>query len=152
MALIRYTASADNTITNAYQSNLQTRATGANAGEADVMEIFSIYGRQTPTSSLAPASTELSRLLIQFPISTLSADRTAGNLPNSGSVEFFLEFYNTPHSRTVPKNYKLTVAAVSQSWQEGNGLDLTNYLDVVRKNSGSNWIQAQKGTNWTHRT
>ncbi len=149
MALIRYTASADNTITNAYQSNLQTRATGANAGEADVMEIFSIYGRQTPTSSLAPASTELSRLLIQFPISTLSADRTAGNLPNSGSVEFFLKLYNTPHSRTVPKNYKLTVAAVSQSWQEGNGLDLTNYLDVVRKNSGSNWIQAQKGTNWT---
>ena len=64
MALIRYTASADNTITNAYQSNLQTRATGANAGEADVMEIFSIYGRQTPTSSLAPASTELSMLLI----------------------------------------------------------------------------------------
>ena len=33
--LIRYTASADNTIVNAYKLNLKTRATGANAGLED---------------------------------------------------------------------------------------------------------------------
>ena len=49
MAIRRYTASADTTIVNAYRPDLETRATGANMGEADVMEIFSIYGRQKLT-------------------------------------------------------------------------------------------------------
>ena len=57
--LIRYTASADNTIVNAYQLNLRTRGTGANAGQADVLETFSIYGRVTTSSQ------ELSRILIK---------------------------------------------------------------------------------------
>ena len=43
MALVRYTASADNTIVNTYQANLTTRATGANTGEADILEIYSIH-------------------------------------------------------------------------------------------------------------
>jgi hypothetical protein len=150
MAFVRYTASADNTIANAYQSNLTTRATGANAGQADIMEVFSIYGRQTPYSSgssgVTPASSELSRILIKFPVASVSADRTASKIPDSGSVDFFLKLYNAPHSRTVPDNYSLTVAAVSQSWEEGYGLDLTNYLDLVKGNLGSNWIQAKSGS------
>ena len=149
MAFIRYTASADNTIVNTYQSNLTTRATGSNTGESDIVEVYSIYGRQTPTSSLSPASTELSRFLMQFPIATVSSDRLSGKLPGSGSVDFYLKLYSAPHSRTTPKNFKVTVAAVSQSWQEGYGLDMTNYLDLVKNNSGSNWIQAKKGTNWS---
>ena len=34
MAIKKYTADADNTITNAYQNDLETRGTGANAGKA----------------------------------------------------------------------------------------------------------------------
>ena len=47
MAIKRYIASADTTITNAYSSNLmeRSRGTGSNMGEADVMEIFSIYNQ-----------------------------------------------------------------------------------------------------------
>mgnify|MGYP001278783352 CR=1 FL=1 len=153
MAFVRYTASADNTIVNTFQTDLSTRATGSNTGEADIVEIYSVYGRQTPYSSgsdgITPASTELSRFLIQFPITKISSDRSTGKIPGSGSVNFFLKLYNAPHSKTVPKNYDVTISAVSQSWQEGNGLDLTNYLDEVKNNSGSNWIQAKKGTNWT---
>jgi len=153
MAFIRYTASADNTIVNTYQANLTTRATGANAGEADILEVYSIYGRQTPYSSgasgVTPASTELSRVLLQFPISKITTDRANGTIPASGSVDFYLKLYNAPHSRTTPKSYTITISAVSQSWQEGDGLDLTNYLDLVKNNLGSNWIQARKGTNWS---
>ena len=58
MGLLRYTASADNTIVSAYQLNLSTRGTGANAGAADVLETFSIYGRITTSSQ------ELSRILL----------------------------------------------------------------------------------------
>ena len=72
MALKRYKADADTTIVNAYQSDMQTRATGANAGEADVLETFSIYARQTAATSTASGSSELSRILIKFPITIIT--------------------------------------------------------------------------------
>ena len=141
--LKRYKADADNTIVNAFQPNLKTRGTGANMGMADVVETFSIYGRQ------ATSSQELSRILVKFPITTFSTDRTNSVLPASGSVSFYLRMFNAPHSKTVPKNYKLIVSAVSQSWEEGVGLDLEGYKDITSGNSGSNWIYASKTTQWT---
>ena len=64
-------------------------------GMADVMEVFSIYGRQTPSSSAAQGSQELSRMLVKFPMTGITADRTANLLPASGSVRFFLNFEAT---------------------------------------------------------
>ena len=40
MSILRYTASADNTITNAYEANLVTRGSGSNMGYADSLEVF----------------------------------------------------------------------------------------------------------------
>ena len=125
--LTRYTASADNTIVNAFQAGFNTRGTGSNSGLADVIETYSIYGRESISSSAAPASQELSRILIQFPITSISNDRTAGTVPASGSVKFYLRLFNAVHSKTVPKDFKLVVYPVSQSWQEGTGLDLEGY-------------------------
>ena len=45
MAILRYTASADTTITNAFDPNLETRGTGSNMGYADSLEIFSITAK-----------------------------------------------------------------------------------------------------------
>tara|TARA_R110000824_G_scaffold185095_3_gene366038 strand:- start:1317 stop:2876 length:1560 start_codon:yes stop_codon:yes gene_type:complete len=143
MAFRRYTASADNTIVSAYQQNLETRGTGANAGRADVVEVFSIYGRQ------ATASQELSRYLVKFPITTVSAERTNGTIPASGSVSFYLKMYRAVTSKTVPVDYALQTIAVTTDWQEGIGLDLENYQDLVKGNLGSDWVQARKDTNWT---
>ena len=70
MAIKRYTANSDNSITNAYGSNLSTRGTGSNAGAADILETFSIYGQESSGSS------ELSRILIQFPVSDIQTDRS----------------------------------------------------------------------------
>ena len=66
MAIRRYVANADNTISNAYKENLRTRATGSNMGQADVSEVFSIYARQSTSSA------ELSRVLTQFDVSAIS--------------------------------------------------------------------------------
>ena len=90
MGFKRYTASADTTITNAFRASLtaNNRGTGSNMGYADSIEVFSIYG-QTSGSSLGK-SQELCRSLIKFPITTVAADRTAGAIPASGSVNFFL--------------------------------------------------------------
>ena len=137
MAIYRITASADNTITNAYGANLTTRGTGSNMGSSDILEIFSIYGQQTSNSS------ELARTLIQFPLDTIASKRSNNTLPASGSVEWFLKLYNAKHSDSVPKNYKFFVLPISSSWQEGVGLDMENYSDVTYDSTGSNWIQAR---------
>ena len=143
MAIKRYTASADNTVVNAYEPNLITRGTGANMGEADILETFSIYGRVTTSSQ------ELSRILIKFPVTDISTDRTNGNLPASGNVSFYLRMHNAEHSKTVPRDYTLSVFTVSQSWQEGVGLDLEGYKDLTVGNEGSNWMSASNTTYWT---
>ena len=135
-----YTASADTTIVNAYQPNLTRRGTGSNMGMADVMEVYSIYGRQTPSSSAAQGSQELSRMLVKFPMTGISADRTAKLLPDSGSVRFFLKLYEATTSKTVPRDFKLVVHPVSQSWEEGVGLDLNSYKDYTKGNTGCNWL------------
>ena len=143
MAIRKYTASADTTIVNAYQQNLTTRGTGANAGLADIMETFSIYGRITTSSA------ELSRILIKFPVDDISTDRTNNIIPASGSVSYYLRLFNASHSKTVPVDYTLTILAVSQSWQEGVGLDLEGYQDLTYGNTGANWMSASNTAYWT---
>ena len=91
MAIKRYYAEADNTITNAFDTVLSQRGTGSNAGANDVLETFSIYGQHTTSS------TELSRILIKFPITgttSIKSDRDASILPASGSVKFYLKMFN----------------------------------------------------------
>lgn len=138
MSIKRYTANADNTITNAFEANLQTRGTGSNMGESDILETFTIYG-QASTSSL-----EQARVLINFPISEISADRTAGDIPENGNVSFYLRVYNAPHGQTLPKDYSLAVLPVSRSWTEGYGLDMEGYTDL----GVSNWISSSDGQAW----
>jgi hypothetical protein len=146
MAVLRYTASLDTTITNAFKENLSTRGTGSNMGMSDTLEAFTIYGQTS--SSIDGKSSELSRILIKFDAtgsSGISADRTAGKLPASGSVSFYLKLFNAKHSYTIPEDYKMMVSAISGSdWIEGFGLDMETYKD-----SGvSNWISASNGNAW----
>jgi len=143
MGIKRYTAAADTTIVNAYKPSLTTRGTGSNAGAADVMEVFSVYGRQ------ASGSQELSRALLKFSMDQITADRAAGTIPASGSVSFYLRVSNAPHSKPVPESFTLVAQPVTRSWQEGVGLDLEGYEDEVKGNTGANWISASKGAPWT---
>lgn len=138
MAIKRYNATADNTISNAFKMDLQTRGTGSNMGASDVLEAFYIYGQ---TSSSAGTTAEKSRILIQFDIDKMNEDRTNGKIPASGSVAWFLNLYNAPHAFTTPKDFKMVVKVVSGSWQEGTGLDMDNYSDQTYESTGSNWIR-----------
>lgn len=136
MPLRKYTASADTTIVNAYRPDLENRATGANMGRSDILETFSIYGRATTSSA------ELSRILLKFPVGTIESDRTNSLIPASGNVSFYLKMYDAPTSKTVPRDYKLNVYAISSSWQEGDGLDMEGYTDKTKGNPGANWMVA----------
>jgi len=149
MAIKRYIANKDNTITNAFNETLldSQRGTGSNMGAADVLETFSIYGEVSGALSssmglASPFSQELSRILVQFPIENVISDRNAGLIPASGSVNFFVRMFNAKHAYTLPRNFILSVQALSQSWEEGVGLDMEEYKDKTYDNSGSNWINA----------
>ena len=137
-----YTASADNTIVSTFKQNLDTRATGSNTGRADILEIYSVYGRQTTSSQ------ELSRVLIKFPIDQIANDRTNSRIPASGSVNFYLNLYDAQTSKTVPNNMRLVVNPLLNDWQEGIGLDLEGYKDVTNGAEGSNWMSASATASW----
>ena len=51
MSIKRYVADLDNTIVNAFQPNMSTRGTGSNSGQADVVEVYSVFARQQNSSS-----------------------------------------------------------------------------------------------------
>ena len=148
MAIKRYIAIADNTITNQYNAALSSQRTSANAGLADSLEVFKIYGQ------VLSNTTEQSRILIRFPINetdltsditTIKQDRDSGKIPAVGSVKFFMKLSNVEHPDTVPRNFKLVAHPLSQSWDEGIGMDLDEYTDIGQ----SNWISASSTTGWT---
>ena len=143
MAIFRITASADNTITNAFEVNLTTRGTGSNMGASDILEIFSIFGQQSSSSY------EYARTLIQFPLDEITSQRAASTMPASGSVEFHLKLYNAIHTEQVPTKFDLFISPISQSWQEGTGLDMVEYTDLTYDRDGSNWINRASGSTWT---
>tara|TARA_A100001515_G_scaffold144341_2_gene148066 strand:- start:587 stop:2017 length:1431 start_codon:yes stop_codon:yes gene_type:complete len=147
MTIKRYFATADNTISNAFDQSLlsSNRATGSNMGEADILEVFQLYGQN---SSSAGLSSELARVLIQFNTTEISTQRSAGTIPASGSVSFYLKLYNARHATTLPENYSMTISAVSQSWEEGNGLDMVNYTDKTYGLTGSNWVRRGSMGEW----
>lgn len=113
MGIKKYYASKDNTITNAFEFNLKTRGTGSNMGAADILETFVIHGQTS--ASVDAENAEQSRIIIQFPVSDISADMTSGVLPSdSASIKFYLNMYNAPHGNTVPLDYNLDVYMLSQ--------------------------------------
>ena len=139
MGIKRYIASQDTSITDSFKENLVTRGTGSNMGSSDSLELFSIYAQAT-TSSL-----ERSRILVQFPIETITSDRASGLIPSNGSVKFYLKLSNVAHPFTVPKKFTALVQAVSRSWDEGSGLDMERYSDA----GFANWEYASDGVQWT---
>jgi len=153
MAIRRYTATKDNTITNAYQSDLISRGTGSNMGLSDSLEVFSIYAQANSSSN------EQTRTLVQFPVLTsdtttqdslytIQGDRVDGKIPASGSVEFYLRVFNVATDQTLPRDFTLVISPVSQSWQEGYGLDMESYSDETYDGTGSNWVNAGAHTPW----
>ena len=139
MAIKRYFSNADTTITNAFKANLISRGVSGNMGQSDILEVFSIYGQVNPSSS------ELSRILVQFPINDIITDRTNALIPASGSISWFLKLYNAKHGQTLPKDYTMTVSAVSSSWNEGYGLDMEEYSDI----GYANWNTASSSSSGT---
>jgi len=139
MSIRRYVANKDTTITNAFKNNLTTRATNANMGASDILDLFTIYGQAT-TSSV-----ELSRILLQFPVNEIINDRNSNKIGMSGSAQFILKLSNAIHGESTPSNFTLVTTAISRSWTEGIGLDMESYGDIGQ----ANWLTASLNQGWT---
>lgn len=144
MGIKKYYSNKDNTIVNAFEANLTTRGTGSNMGASDILEAFVIHGQTS--ASINAANAEQSRIIIQFPIDSIQSDIDNAILPaETGSIKFHLNLYNAPHGSTTPEDFTLDLNMLSQSWNEGRGLDMDNYSDL----GVSNWISASSGVQWS---
>jgi hypothetical protein len=140
MTIKRYTATKDNVISTAFKENLNNRASTSNMGASDVLEIFSIFG-QASSSSL-----ERARILVEFPVSSISQDRDNEIIPASGNVDFVIRIGNAEHGQTTPSNFTLSAHPLVQPWDEGRGLDMESYLD----SDASNWLSRSLGATWSN--
>ncbi len=142
MAIKKVFATKDTTITDAYRNN-GTRATNANMGAADSLEIFSVYGYANPTS------VERSRILVQFDIVSLNILRNQSKIPASGSTKFYLNMYNVAHSTTVPTDFTVSIDPLSSSWDEGYGFDMESYGDKGGISQfGATWDDKDSSFSW----
>lgn len=140
MAIKRYAATADTTITNAYKSGLTLRGTGSNMGASDALEVFSIYDQASTVTDFGgggkavKAEREYARTLVQFTSSLIVSDRSAGTVP--ADAKYYLRLFNVTHGGTLPTNYTMDVWALGQAWEEGTGLDMEEYGDI----GAASWI------------
>lgn len=139
----RYKPTKDNTISNAFDSSLITRAVSASMGQSHILENFSIYGQVSSSDGL---STEEARILIEFDLTEIQGDITNKVVPAGSS--YYLRLYNAAHAGTNPVEFNLEAHSISGSWQEGYGLDMDDYRDLSY-GVGSNWSVRSGSTAWS---
>ena len=140
MTIKRYISTKDNTIVNAFRSNLSARGEDANLGGSDILECYSIFG-QASSSSL-----EQARIIMDFPVDKIENDRVSNIIPQSGSVEFVLKLSNTPHGQSTPEDFVMCIHPIVKNWQEGGGIDMESFLDL----EASNWKEATAVDSWNN--
>ncbi len=153
MAIKKFLALKDTTITDAIRPNLRSRSKDSNMGASDILEVFSIYGQGIPSlinENEDQETIEKARILIHYSVDDISLQRSSGKIPPSGQVNFILKLYNAPHGETLPYDYSLELFPLNKSWSEGIGLDMEEYSDrgSSRGGRGTDWINSDEETQW----
>ena len=140
MGLRRFFPNIDTWITDAHPDyTINVRGTGSNHGESPNLNVFSRKG------DISSGSIELARILVQFDLTELSNSiYSEGTIPSS-SIEYKLKLFDEKHGDTLPTSYDLFVFPVSQSWDEGRGIDDDDFKDY----GYASWIDATSTTAWT---
>ena len=120
------TASKDTYITNKIINN-SFRATDSNVGRAGTLDLFKLYNENTLTGS--GNQDEISRILIKFDYSKISS-LTGSKIDLNGGLKATLKLFDIMSGHSVPQNFNLIVAPLSQSFDEGVGRDLSSFNDL----------------------
>tara|TARA_R110000824_G_scaffold60853_5_gene162373 strand:+ start:35082 stop:36620 length:1539 start_codon:yes stop_codon:yes gene_type:complete len=125
--IIVCTASSDTYITNKIiDGNFQ--ATDANVGQAATLDIFKLYNETTLNGT--SSQTELSRALVKFDLSPIN--NLTGTILDLKSSNFkaTIEMKDIMTGHGVPRDFTLSVFPLSQSFDEGEGLDTGKFSDI----------------------
>jgi hypothetical protein len=118
------TASADTYITNKIIKN--ERKTNSNVGLASTLDLFKLYDESY--SSIETNPIELSRILIKFDLSPLRNTSNTNFIADS-SFRARLELFDVLGGNTSPNNFNVEVFPLSQSFIEGTGRNVQQFLD-----------------------
>ena len=141
MGFFRIFPSKDNWLTDAHPADntSSTIGTGSNHGRSPSLNVFA------RKADINTSSIELARSLVQFDITELSGKVFDEGLIPTSSISYKFKMFNMLHADTVPESYDLFVFPVSQSWDEGSGIDDDNFRDF----GFANWLSASSTTAWT---
>lgn len=132
----------DTFITNDYVAPNLTRLTGANLGYSEELDVFKRAGISGAIGSAGSSS--LGRALMQFDLSKFAELTSSGDIPTSG-MTFRLRMNHKTRGCPEPESYAMTIRPVSSSWDEGDGMDVTDYAD----DGYSNWEKRSSTEYWT---
>ena len=126
------TASKDTYITNKIINN-SFRATDSNLGQAGSLDLFKLFNENTFSSETNPI--ELTRLLIKFPIGTITQMNNDGLIDiTDSSFKCNVKLHDIYGGQTTPSNFKAILFPLSQSFDEGSGMNVVSYTDLDTTN------------------
>ena len=129
--IIICTASADTYITDKIV-NGNIRVTDANVGRASTLDLFTLY-HETKLEGTG-SQTEVSRALIKFDMSPITELTSSILNLNSSRFSATLEMKDIMTGHAVPRNFTLSAFPLSQSFDEGVGIDTGRFNDVDSAN------------------
>jgi hypothetical protein len=129
--LLRLYASKDTTVTDVAPHGVALSA--SNLGGSSILEVFKLSGSQGSAHAL-----------VQFDISTAVDMIGSGMLPWS-SARCELVLSNARHDDTLPSSFDLEVVPVSESWDEGSGMDHDDLSDL----GFANWERRAGSSYWS---
>jgi hypothetical protein len=130
-------ASKDTYITNKLINNA-FRAKDANVGQAGTLDLFKLHN-ETALSGSSDAQTEISRILIKFPISEVTRMQNNGDIDiTDSSFKCQIKLHDVYGGQSTPNNFSVILFPLAQGFDEGTGRDLVEFSDV----DSSNFITA----------
>lgn len=135
----------DTYITNKIMAD-SFRATDANVGQAGTLDLFKLHDETTLNGS--SSLNEVSRLLIKFDLSPLQS-LTGSTLDIShSSFKCTLKLYDVYGGQTTPSDFKVILHPLSQSFDEGTGMDVKSYGHLMSCNFITASVKNSTPTLW----
>lgn len=120
------TASKDTYITNKIIDG-KFRATDSNVGYAGTLDLFKLFNENNLTGT--NNQDEISRLLVKFDYDLLSP-LTQSKIDLNGGFNATLRLFDINSGHSVPSNFTIAINALSHSFDEGIGRDLSKFNDI----------------------
>ena len=125
--IIICTGSADTYITDKIIDG-NFRAKDANVGQASTLDLFKLYN-ETKLDGTG-SQLELSRALLKFDLNPITSLTSSILDLKSSKFRAMLVMKDVMTGHAVPRNFTLSVFPLSQSFDEGEGLDTAKFSDI----------------------